>query len=448
MADNIVDILIRFGLNKDQATQAVGEINKIKTATTDAGKEGVKQAEAGSEATKEQTRHIGGMHKALNLLEHQFGDLGRIIGFAFRHPLAAATAAAAIGLQKINERTVALEETLKNLANSSGHALGDMAGSLREGMLQFIASNNAFKESQEDMQTAIDKAIKKIEAQRDATLILLAAQKALALANATNDEEKAAIEKRFGSAEDAAKQKSADEVLAAKEKQLNADLVEQKRQQLNLQRLLKGESRELAEAELKNIPKQRTDLLEEKQVIKEAQKILQENLNSPAGTVSLLKTFGTVQGIKDYKASLDRRAVANQSALGGLDTNEERLTRGIAAFDASKQLGRKISGEQADVDALRTRANAGRTAAAISQFGAPAEMILNAAAGSDAIRAGGKATAEQKQAIAAAAQAFGLVGQNSATIIAMLSRMNDNQTAFQNSLKTLQARLNQLPHGS
>lgn len=68
-------------------------------------------------------------------------------------------------------------------------------------------------------------------------------------------------------------------------------------------------------------------------------------------------------------------------------------------------------------------------------------MLSDAAEGADVIRAGGKATADQKAAIAAAAQSLGLVGQNSATILAMLSRMNDSQEKFATSLSRLEGRV-------
>lgn len=51
MADNIFEILIKYGLDSSKAKEAAAELNKIKDATTAAGKEGVKQEEAVEKAT-------------------------------------------------------------------------------------------------------------------------------------------------------------------------------------------------------------------------------------------------------------------------------------------------------------------------------------------------------------------------------------------------------------
>jgi len=398
MPDNEVDILIRFGLDASKARDAVSELRKIKSANDDASASAVKGSEAAGAASQEQSKHVSGLHKAVGLLTHQFGELGRLAHFALTNPISFGVAAVAIGLHKINEKSAELQETLKNLAASSGHSFGDMSGTLRESLLAFIASNVTFKRTQEELQLSISETIKKIDAQKDATLTLLAAQKAVALSTAKNDQEKKSIEDRFSKLEESVKLRSSEAVLAQREKGLAADIAEQKKKQTEAQENLNGVSKESAEVELKNIPKQREDLLKDKAAVDAARKELQDLALSPAGAVTLLKTFGSAQGIKDYGDSLDQRKASVSAKLLGLDQKEERLTRGIAAADADEQLRKKITIERGEVGAMRTRDSADRKAGLMTAFsdaglGSASGFLPGAGAAAVAIGSGGRASA-------------------------------------------------------
>jgi hypothetical protein len=78
MADSNFDILIRFGLSKEKATEAVNELKKIEEQTTKTGVEGVKQEEAVTEATKKGIGFKQQAREALKGLASQFPVLGQI----------------------------------------------------------------------------------------------------------------------------------------------------------------------------------------------------------------------------------------------------------------------------------------------------------------------------------------------------------------------------------
>jgi hypothetical protein len=92
MADNQFDILIRFGLSKEKATEAVNELKKIEAQTKITGTEGVKQEAAVTEATKKTFTS----KKQLKDMVKQLGQEFPLLGAAGRlamNPIVAATAA-------------------------------------------------------------------------------------------------------------------------------------------------------------------------------------------------------------------------------------------------------------------------------------------------------------------------------------------------------------------
>ena len=115
MADNLVEILIKFGLDKSKATEAAAQIKDIQTASTEAGKAGVKAATEQAEATEKGTRKIEGMHKAMNLLESKLGEFGHVVKFIMS-PEALGVAALAIGLDKIFEHFKKIKEEAEEAA--------------------------------------------------------------------------------------------------------------------------------------------------------------------------------------------------------------------------------------------------------------------------------------------------------------------------------------------
>jgi len=60
MPDNQLDILIKFGLSKEKATEAVNELKKIETATKETGKAGVKAATQAAEAWAQFANRVAG----------------------------------------------------------------------------------------------------------------------------------------------------------------------------------------------------------------------------------------------------------------------------------------------------------------------------------------------------------------------------------------------------
>lgn len=89
-----------------------------------------------------------------------------------------------------------------------------------------------------------------------------------------------------------------------------------------------------------------------------------------------------------------------------------------------------------------------RTDAISAGHGQAGEIVGLAASGADTLKAGGKISQEQSAAIAKATQLLGLSGQSNATILNILGRMNDSQTAFMNSLRALEQKVGIQAHVS
>jgi hypothetical protein len=97
MADNQFDILIRFGLSKEKATEAIGELKKIEAQTKITGTEGVKQEAAVTEATKKTFTSKKELKDMVKQLGHEFPILGQI-GRLAMNPIVAATTAVTASL--------------------------------------------------------------------------------------------------------------------------------------------------------------------------------------------------------------------------------------------------------------------------------------------------------------------------------------------------------------
>lgn len=439
MADNnnIVEILIRFGLEEANARKAVAEMDTLKKKSVEANKEGAKAAE-------EHTKKISGLDKALNLLGNQFGDIGRIVGFAFKHPIAAATAAAAIGLRQVQTAAAGVEAIFVRMAESSGGALTNFSGSMRQVMLEFIQSNTAFKESQEKLDQQMDAATKKVEAQRDASLQLLAARKALEMAGATGDGERKQIEEKYRRLEEETKLRSEQERIALNELRLQTLKTEQKNQEAEAARLLHGLSKEAAQVALTDLQKTTIPkLAADEQSAKADLAAFETAMASPVGAAALLTKYGSVAEIQNAHAVLQGRVFQSGRSIGRARNQETNLTAGLAALSAAGTLGGQIATGSADLDAARTRQTAGGIAETMRGGGSIAGTIADAAGGADAILGGGKASTGQAAAINHLVKLLGLQGLTNAQIIQMLARMNDSQEAFANSLKAVQQKISQ-----
>lgn len=111
MADNVFDILIKYGLDSTKAKEAAQELDKIKEATTATGKEGVKQEEAVTAATKKtftSKKELKEMVKQLGMEFPILGQLGRLA----LNPIVLATTAVTGAFQLWKLRT---DEVTKSL---------------------------------------------------------------------------------------------------------------------------------------------------------------------------------------------------------------------------------------------------------------------------------------------------------------------------------------------
>ena len=78
MSDNVFEILIKFGLSKEKATEAVNELKKIQEQTKTTGKEGVKAEEAVDEATKKTFASKKQLKDMVKQLGHEFPVLASV----------------------------------------------------------------------------------------------------------------------------------------------------------------------------------------------------------------------------------------------------------------------------------------------------------------------------------------------------------------------------------
>lgn len=153
------------------------------------------------------------------------------------------------------------------------------------------------------------------------------------------------------------------------------------------------------------------------------------------------------------KARLDKARDETAEAQAVIAQVEgERARRAAALADANADLQQKGAdfqsrqravNEAEAVFAIRDQNRADVAVASAPGAGSPlGQTILSAASGADAVLAGGKANADQAAAIAQLTRAYGLQGQNQATILQIISKMNDREENFARALATLESRQN------
>lgn len=140
-----------------------------------------------------------------------------------------------------------------------------------------------------------------------------------------------------------------------------------------------------------------------------------------------------VAQFQSFQANAAARAAARaKKAEGeGLIKQADELTPEINRRVETQTRRRATDSSVAAIEFAETKVKAGRPEAA---------TLVQAAEGADIIRAGGKADASQKAAIAQAQQMLGLTSQNAQTIIVLLAKLNDSQIALERALKQIEAR--------
>lgn len=111
MADNLIEILIKFGLDKSKATEAASQIKEIQKASTEAGAAGVKAQAEVTEATKKTFASNKDLKEMVKQLGHEFpvlGSFGRLALNPIAAVTASITAAFLIWNKRVNDLTVSL----------------------------------------------------------------------------------------------------------------------------------------------------------------------------------------------------------------------------------------------------------------------------------------------------------------------------------------------------
>lgn len=136
MADNLIEILIKFGLDKSKAEEASRELRRLGETSAAAGKAGVKAATEHAEATEKSTKKIEGMNKAMNLLESKLGEFGQLAKFVMS-PETLGVAALAVGLDQIFGHF----QKIKEEAEAAGMKLQAMDQAKLEGLQKALQTS-------------------------------------------------------------------------------------------------------------------------------------------------------------------------------------------------------------------------------------------------------------------------------------------------------------------
>lgn len=196
MADKSLDILIRILTQQVGAEKAQDIVKKV-TEETQKSTEATKKntdAEGKSFTSKKQLK------EAIKGLSMEFPILGRVAALAL-NPIAFAVAAGALAFTIWRRRAEELNRTLAmvELPDLAGQKIGEISAvaDAYKKLGEAVAEAQGKFTSAEDVYNT---AITNIERHADAQRKLLAANKALALSEATTPEQVAAIEKKFGGA--------------------------------------------------------------------------------------------------------------------------------------------------------------------------------------------------------------------------------------------------------
>ena len=428
MPDNILDILIRFGLDKTKANEAAAELRKVGEEAKRTHSTTAAEAEKAEIKTKD-------LNKANKLLSHELGIIGHYLRYVFNPGiLGAAALASAIG--KVTDSFFGFMKSLEQSAVNAARGIGDIKQAMLELQIEQIKADTRFKESLAEFERQSTRRITLINLEKEAALQLLEAR-----SNGALPEDK----QRMNDAKRGIEATATKQEIAAREESLKG-----------LEKMARGRFSEGFKAsnglgpdrvalDVQNWPKQLQSLNEQ---IAEQQKVVEEMSaittwsgafpywNDPKGYQEQLATYNnsiaTLDKLKRSRSQMFDRQVG--------------LTRAQTAFGAADSLMEKAKSGRADLAAFT--ADAGAREQTNMQVGAYetgrgglGELVAAGAAGADAIRGGGRATPQQASAINELVKLLNLQGQTNAQIVNTLSRMNNTQEAFNNSLRSLESRL-------
>jgi len=434
MADNVYEIMIKFGLSKEKATEAANELKKLEEAGKRAGDETGKGAEEANIKFKD-------LKKTAGLLAHEVDGVGRVMKYIF-NPGILGVAVLAKSIGSVWDAFKTFLQGLKDSAVNSAKSIGDIKQAMLELDIERAKADENFKTSMEDFERISARKIEVINLEKDAVLQLLGAREKSDLASAKSPEEQEAIKQRYASARSSAETQAIAKEAAARESALR------EKEAIAKRRFKEGASSGLSPERVKLALKKMPGEI----------KSLDEQIAGSEAAVEQLKTITTPAGMlpywndpenyktqfQAYKSEEDtlKRLKATRQKIAG---RQVPLTSADTAYDDADTLMKQVrigrdglANFQTD-SAFKQQTNF-RVSAIESGHGAAGELVSSAAAGADALKAGGKATADQSKAIQQVTQLLNLTGQSNEMILNMLGRMNDNQSNFIQSLKTVEQR--------
>lgn len=453
MAD-ILEILIKFGLDASAAKRAATEIGNLKSASAGANKEL-------SEGAKRSAASQGELKQILNQLKTEFPILG-LLGRAAMNGMVGGTLLALYAMRQLSEQIKSLEILLQP-SEWKGRFEAIAAGKKAWEDQQIAAAG--FWHELNRIDSKIDSIIRKsgrLSGSVDRTagheLELRQAEKERELAGLDPKDEagRAAIEKKYQDLEATAK-------ITSENKKLNA-LLQERTQILDrvsqLERELPGMQDAAAKASAEIAQNDAERAIHTQNIASANAKIAQyeeeQEKRSKFGMRSALYDKLTDA---DVSRSLESEIAARDAAQRALDKlNRERVGResaGRAVISDAAAAEAELRGGRSRVRFLDEEAKA-RTDAYIEsmQFndrivvqraatgtGDLGGLMLGAAEGADAIRAGGRATAQQAQQMNALIQLYGWQNQNIDTVIKFLSMLNNDQQHFAQQLEILRSQI-------
>lgn len=436
MADNQLEILIKFGLSKEKATEAVAEINKLKDSTKDFGKESSKAADTASAKFKD-------VKKSVDLVGGQLGVVGQLLKYVFNPGvLGAAALAKAIG--SVWEAFWRFADGVKQSGINAAQGIGNVKQAMIELDIERAKADANFKAALDDFERQSKRKIEVINLEKEAVLQLLEARQKVDLAGAKTPEEEKAINERYDRLRQRTVSGATEKELAARATALN------QKEALAKQRYREGYSMlglgpQRVQLESKRLPGELASLDDE--IAKTQQNI--EQMSAIATVAGAAPYWNDPENYKAQRMaykSEQEKLERLQLHRNKLRAREPLLARASTAFSASETLfGEVRTGRQdlawARQDSTFRGLTSEHAAAIAGGHGPAADLVGSAAAGADAILGGGKASPDQAQAINKAAAVLGLMGQSNQAILSILSRMNDTIASFNNSVKSMEQRL-------
>lgn len=170
MADNIFEILIKYGLDSTKAKEAASELKKIEEQTKTTGKEGVKQQKDVKDATEKTTVSKKQLKDMVQGLRNEFPVLGRVAALAI-NPIAFSVAAITGAFVILKRHTAEMERsmgaiTMPEITEEDVTRVERAAisyGKLAENMLAFGTNAKTAQQSLDDLRKDIqaDAALRK-----------------------------------------------------------------------------------------------------------------------------------------------------------------------------------------------------------------------------------------------------------------------------------------------